>query len=451
MITKSLYRTLLVGAALGAVITSCAGSDGKDGATGATGTQGANGTPGKAGPVGPAGADATLGEAGAAGASGAIANGFLNVSCLSPCHGFAGIVPQWQTSTHFATYISNLGGDEVASWTGATACGNCHAIDALEQRESGNVTFVGTKGPTDLALGKLGYVATTNQSVQEVTYAGHSTVAEVHCSTCHDTSADNDPHRTGAPYVKGSFPLRVPTGPNDQALIEKGSALGTSDGTVAGKYNVGNVCIFCHRSRKDVTNYVLASNDLTSSYWGPHEGPQADVYSGKGGYQYPGKSYGNSSHQAFTNGCVDCHMPPVDANQGIGNHSFYAQLSACQHQGCHVNTKSFDVIGGQSAMKANLQELRVALNTAGYLTRSAAAPYAALSATDLQDLTFSLDQVLPGATGLSASIAGALYNYLVLARGSAYGVHNPLYTRELIYDSYKAIAGTAPASLPTRP
>jgi hypothetical protein len=52
---------------------------------------------------------------------------------------------------------------------------------------------------------------------------------------------------------------------------------------------------------------------------------------------------------------------------------------------------------------------------------------------------------------LSADTAGALYNYLLLARGSANGVHNPVYTRELIYDSYKSLVGTAPTTLPTRP
>ena len=40
---------------------------------------------------------------------------------------------------------------------------------------------------------------------------------------------------------------------------------------------------------------------------------------------------------------------------------------------------------------------------------------------------------------------------LLLARGSANGVHNPLYTRELLFDSYKAITGSAPPSLLTRP
>ena len=136
--------------------------------------------------------------------------------------------------------------------------------------------------------------------------------------------------------------------------------------------------------------------------------------------------------------------------QGIGNHSFYAQLATCQKSGCHMNATSFDVIGGQSAMKAGIQELRVALNNPGWLTRREAAPYAALSATDLEDQQFAEDLVLP-ANGLSADQAGALYNYLLLARGAGGGVHNPVYVRELIFDSVKAMTGSAPATIPVRP
>lgn len=466
MTARNLLKAAIATATLACIVVSCTGDNGKDGAVGATGSNGVDGEPGAngeagppgdpgpAGPKGPAGPAGPIGDSGSMGAAGSNSEGALNVSCLSPCHGFTGIVAQWQTSTHYATYLANAGGTEVATWTGATACGNCHAIDAIAQRMAGDVGFVGTTGPSDTAHGKLGYITSTTSTLAEATYTGHSTVAEVHCTTCHDVNADNDPHRTGAPnYIAGTFPLRVATTPTDQTLIEKGSALGTSDGTPAGKYGVGNVCITCHRSRKDVTNYVLASNNLSSVNWGPHEGPQADVYSGKGGYHYAGQTYQNSSHQAFKNGCVNCHMPPVVENAGIGNHSFYAQLSACQQGGCHVDTTSFDVIGGMSAMGTNIQDLRVALNDAGYLTRSTAAPYAPLSATDLKDLNFSLDKSRPDVanTALSADIAGAVYNYLLLARGSASGVHNPLYTRQLVFDSYKAIKSAPPPSLLTRP
>lgn len=102
-------------------------------------------------------------------------------------------------------------------------------------------------------------------------------------------------------------------------------------------------------------------------------------------------------------------------------------------------------------MTAGIQELRVALNAKGWLTRSAAAPYATLTAADLADTQLALDLTMPGVTGLSGDEAGAVYNYLILARGSAGGVHNPLYVRELIFDSVFSITGEPPATLPVRP
>src|SRR5450755_714092 len=215
MIKKSLSYAVLATTTLGFVIASCAGPAGKDGAPGATGTQGADGTEGEAGPPGPSSIDISLG---AAGASGENSSGLINVSCLSPCHGFAGIVAQSQTSAHFAAYIANLDGPDATEWTAASSCGNCHAIDAVAQRVAGNVAFVGTTGPTDVLHGKLGYIASTTKALTEATYAGNATVASVDCSTCHDTSDANDPHLTGTAYVKGSFPLRVATRPADKML-----------------------------------------------------------------------------------------------------------------------------------------------------------------------------------------------------------------------------------------
>jgi hypothetical protein len=435
------------------IAAACSGSDGADGKRGPAGAQGNDGPDGAVGPTGPAGEAGPTGPTGpeGPGSDGGFPEGGLTTSCLGPCHGFTGIVEQWKTSTHYATYISNLGGEEVESWTGASSCGNCHAIDAVQQRVAGNVKYTGTTGPVNLAHGQLGYLNSTNNKIGESAYLGQATVAVVHCSTCHDVTAANDPHLTGEVYTPGSFPLRVPSSATDQTFLEKSSAVGVSDGTPGGNYGVGNACIWCHKSRKDVTNYITASNNLSSTHWGPHEGPHSDIYTGKGGYHYVGLTYKNSTHQGFTNGCVNCHMPEVASNGNIGNHSFYPQVSACQQAGCHATATNFDVIGGQSAMKAGIQELRVALNNKGWLTRSEAAPYQALTATELADQDFHHDGVRPGATGVIADEAGALYNYLLLARGSAGGVHNPVYTRELIFDSVKAITGFAPATIPVRP
>jgi hypothetical protein len=179
---------------------------------------------GTAGPIGPVGPIGPMGP----GSDGGHPEGGLTTSCLGPCHGFTGIVEQWKTSRHFAAFISNLGGEEVASWTGPKACGNCHAIDGIELRAAGNVEYAGTTGPANVAKGQLSYLASTTSKITESSYAGHATVAVVHCTTCHDAGAANDPHLTGESYTVGSFPLRVPSGTADQAIIEKSATAGGS-------------------------------------------------------------------------------------------------------------------------------------------------------------------------------------------------------------------------------
>lgn len=446
---KATSLILILTGAVGAAL-ACSGSDGADGKPGAPGEPGAVGDSGPPGPPGIPGEAGPAGDSGAHGEAGTTPDGGLTAGCLGPCHGFTGIVEQWKGSTHYATYIANLGGEEVATWTGERPCGNCHAIDAIEQRVAGNVLTPGGSTPVHVAGGQVSYLK--GASVTESSYGGHASVAVVHCTTCHEATEATDPHRTGKQvYEAGDFPLRAPSGPTDQTYLEKSSAVGVADGTEGGIYNKGNACIWCHKSRKDVTNFIGASNNLTSPYWGPHEGPQSDIYTGKGGYHFASKTYTSSSHQAFLNGCVDCHMGPVASNGGIGDHSFRPKLASCQSAGCHVTATSFDVAGGQSAMKAGIRELRKALNDQGWITRSSGAPYDVLTASELANDFFAEDSVRPGATGLTADQAGALYNYLLLARGSGGGVHNPVYTRQLIYDSVFALTGAAPATIPSRP
>lgn len=440
--------------ALGVALFNCSGDDGKNGATGPTGPkgekgdtgpQGATGPQGKTGPMGATGPQGEQGPAGPSGAAGdggeagggsvALPEGTLNASCMVPCHTFSGIVEQWKTSRHYATYVANLGGDEAETWTGQKPCGNCHAVDGVQQRLADNLIHTGTDGPSDAKHGQVNFKDSTSGKISETSYAGVATVAVVGCPTCHDNSPDHDPHVSGKDYEKGDFPLRVPSGQGDYALIEKSSAVGTSDGTQV-KYQAGNACMWCHKSRKDVTNYIAATNNITSVNWGPHEGPAADIYSGKGGYNFSGKSYKNSSHQGFVKGCVQCHMPPVDANMGIGDHSFYPQLSVCT-SACHTSETSFDVAGGQTRVKHSLGILQGILNDQGLLTRDGTNP---LAGSQLTDQNYAADEALPK-NGVLADVAGALYNYFEIARASGWGAHNPIYTNQLLYDSVNAAAG----------
>jgi hypothetical protein len=236
----------------------------------------------------------------------------------------------------------------------------------------------------------------------------------------------------------------------DESFIEKSAAGTPGIGTSIGPLGTANTCVSCHKSRKDVTAYITASNVLTSSHWGPHEGPQADVFSAKGGYHFAGKTYGTSTH-AIKLTCIDCHMGDVAENSAVADHSFNPRLSACVN--CHAGATSFDINGGQTRMTAAMHELQIALNDAGYLTRSAAAPYAALAASELADGAFALDQTRPGGVGidggsgaLTADQAGALYDYIIVARGGASGVHNPKYEQQLLFDSYLALKGLPPTT-----
>lgn len=433
-LTRSLATAFVFVVTAGSVsIVACGGGD-----------KGDRGEPGAAGPAGSAGA------AGAAGTPGVIPDGGLALSgaCTTPCHTFGGVVDQWRFSNHSHPQNNEIGGG---------SCGNCHAIDGIQQRLDNSFAINPDAGaPENVAKGHISFTNTSG-SVSEIGYGGATAIGRIHCSTCHDFNATNDPHVVGR-YVAGQAPLRVPGGVGDTAFLEKteGTAPTQSTGQPV-SYRTGNVCVFCHKSRKDVSLYIGASNNLSSMRWGPHDGPQSDVYSGKGGYHFAGQTYSSSAHATVSNACVSCHMAPVEGNAKVPDHTMKPALAFCKT--CHTEYKgtTFDIQSGQSLVKRALFELQAALNAAGMLTRSEAAPFAALSEDDLADGQFHLDTVRPGGGPGGANInanaptAGALYDYLIIARSKDLGVHNPTYAKQLLWDSIKQIKGTNPTSLPSRP
>ncbi len=364
-----------------------------------------------------------------------MADGGISTGCLAPCHGFGGIVEQWKTSTHYIGTITNS--EELGSWTGPGTCGNCHAADGLPSRVSGRVNAPADAGPVNVTKGELNY-RTASGGATEATFAGQSKVASIGCVTCHDVSAQNDPHKTGSNYQPGAFPLRVASGPTDNAVIEKSADAGIVTGTSAGNWGVSNTCIFCHKSRKDVSNYIsrVANTSITSVNWGPHEAPQADIFSGLGGYEF-GKVYSNSEHQKL-GGCATCHMGASASNGGAPDHSFRPSLTTCTSK-CHTTATNFNVKSGQTNLRFALAELQGLLNGLNALTRGAVGN-PALAGSELTDGHYELDRPRPGAS-LTPDQTGALYNYFLLSRGSAWGVHNPSYSSQLVYDSIDAING----------
>ncbi len=443
-------------AAFALLVVGCSGPDGPQGEQGEAGTPGEAGLQGPIGPAGPPGSLTAIGEGGVA----------IQASCLSPCHGFNGVVSQFQTSVHYTEYLVNVSSaTPETEWTApGAACGNCHAIDALQQRVSGNVLTSDGGVVLHLASGDLQYRDPRTGALSTSNYAGSATVAEVYCTTCHAVTNANDPHKTGLPWTPGSFPLQVA----DDAgtlFVEKSPDTTAVTGTNAGNFGPGDTCMWCHRSRVDITNYITATgNVITSVHWGPHEGPQADLFTGVGGYHFKNQTYGQSTHEQRLS-CVDCHMVTVADNSNVPDHSFNPNLSACKS--CHATATTFDVNGFESNVKAAMTQIETWLNgpiaDAGsdgggpiaLLTRAAAAPYTALTAAQLGDGNWSQDQPVPGAMldggALTQDQAGAIYDYLLVARGGGFGVHNPKYIAQILYDSYFALTGLPLAAFPERP
>jgi hypothetical protein len=422
----------------------CEGPTGPQGPEGQVGS-GSQGPPGQTGATGPQAAPAPTPEAGA----------YIPVGCLSPCHGFNGVVAQFQTSAHYTEYLVNVTSatPETAWTTTGEPCGNCHAIDGLQQRVTGNVGTMGDAGVINLASGELLYAAPEAGAQTAANYTGSATVAEVYCTTCHAVTNADDPHKTGIPWTPGSFPLVVDGDGGGSVFVEKSPSPTVVTGTNAGNFGPGNGCMWCHRSRVDVASYIKPTgNAITSTRWGPHEGPQADLFTGVGGYQFAGQTYGQSTHEQKLS-CVDCHMAPVTDNSSVPDHSFNPTLAACT--GCHTTATTFDVNGFQSQIQAAMTQIETWFNAQGFLTRATAAPYTPLTTAQLGDGNWDLDQPVPGATLdgglLTQDQAGALYDYIVVARGGASGVHNPKYIAQILYDSYHALAGVALAAFPQRP
>jgi cytochrome c553 len=477
---------LAIAIAAAAFVGAC-GSNGADGAQGPQGAVGPAGSPGEAGPPGPPGPPGDAGPPGPAAEAGVGGEAGVSLSCLSPCHAITGgILDQWKYTKH-ALMAANL--EEQEAWTSpASSCGNCHAKDAIANRVAKNV---GGGTPTSVDKGQINYASDAGV-VTEALYAGNSSTAVVQCATCHAFDDTNDPHVTQKAYVPYSAPLRVSKLAGVQSVIEKSPAGSTAPvGQAANAYQRGNLCIFCHKSRKDVTFYIkpdaagVGTNTISSAFWGPHEGPQSDVYTALGGYEWttdvftaPLTYKRNHAHTSLADGCVDCHMGTYGAAAGtIPDHTMTPRLATCVKT-CHVGETSFDHNGGQTRVKALLTELETLLDgcsnpgtpatcTAmagpGLLTRTSSPPAgtfpSGLQASERGDGNFKLDVARTFATPvkLNADAAGALYNYFVIARGAAFGVHNPTYVKEILFDSilamkkFRGLPLDPPTALGSRP
>src|SRR5579884_1849813 len=232
-----------------------------------------------------------------------------NIQCEN-CHG--------PGSLHAAS-----GGDIVAisvSSTNSGVCNQCHSaathhVKGSEWNNSmhavttddpaGNTACVGCHTGTGFIQKANALKAGTTFNPIDTSYSA------IGCQTCHEAHGQTNP--TGAAHQ-----------------IRQLTSVTLADGTKITNAGEGALCMNCHQSRQNASKYVATTQG--STYYGPHEGPQADMIEGTNGYTY-GKTIPSSAHSdVVKDTCVTCHMQTVAASDPalthVGGHTFLPGMAA---------------------------------------------------------------------------------------------------------------------------
>jgi hypothetical protein len=252
------------------------------------------------------------------------------------------------------------------------------------------------------------------------------------CAACHE------PHDSSRPFQVRAYSGLVTNSVSGAVTVGNATLM---DGTVVTNAGLGGLCMQCHMSRENATNYVATT--AGSSHYGPHHGPQADMLEGVNGYTY-GQPMGSSPHKdCVPDTCVTCHMQAVTSGQPAflraGGHTFEVAAAAsgtnpavyltavCVQ--CHGSITNFNfptvdydgdgVVEGVQTEVANLMlKLAVLLPPVG------------VAKTNLTiDSTWTPQQLKAG------------YNYLFVQSDGSYGVHNIAYTVDLLKASIADMTG----------
>ncbi len=328
-----------------------------------------------------------------------------NIQCEN-CHG-AG-------SQHAATADKNL----ITLSTSAGACSVCHnagthhvksaewynskhAVATREPSGEGRDVCVGCHTGTGF-MGRIKGATTVNTAYNAIG-----------CQACHEPHGDVQPEKT-AHLVRSSVSVTL------------------GDGTIVEKGGTGQLCMSCHRSRRDAVAYVATT--AASSHYGPHGSPQADMLMGVNAITY-GQSIPSSAHgDAVEDTCVTCHMQPVDATDPalthVGGHTFKTSwddgtyprvemVTACQEcHGKHLSEFNFRLLdydgdgvidGVQTEVQHLLDKLALMLPPEGQAKSSLSI-----------DSTWTQPQLT------------AAYNWLFVVNDGSKGIHNTAFTVGLL-------------------
>jgi len=229
--------------------------------------------------------------------------------------------------------------------------------------------------------------------------------APISCAACHDPHSAENEHQ-----------------------LRKLDDVTLGNGEVVTEGGFGKLCMNCHKSRRNVEEYV----QQYASHFGPHHGPQADMLAGTNAVEY-GKEIRSTTHDvAVSDGCVGCHMAETPGAEEpgqnlVGAHTFamlwdadtpddyeddVENVEVCAN--CHGEMESFDkrasmdfdgdwtVEGVQTEVHGLLERLALKLPPIGEPEVEVTEEY-------------------------TPAQLRAAYNYLFVEEDGSYGIHNTKY------------------------
>ena len=303
------------------------------------------------------------------------------------------------------------GEDGVDGQDGHITCLSCHSGNSMEQIQAQFSTSVHSAGAIAVRYaGGRSYCAPCHSHEQFVQYTEFGGVlgnitnpSAWTCNTCHGLHEEFD----GSDYALRS---------NDPVVAN------WNPETTMDLIGNSNLCAVCHQSRRPEPNLDSPGETfrITSTHYGPHHGPQANVVLGVGfaeidgpvNYPEPGSSY----HHQEGASCVGCHMGEYGAG---GGHSFEPNLDACKE--CH-ETEDFNYGGVQTAVAADLVELRDKLLALGVIE------------------WVEEDEAYEPVVGEYPMLhVQAFFNWIGLVEDRSLGAHNPQYVNALITNTLAAL------------
>lgn len=357
------------------------------------------------------------------------ANGYLTVeyTCLK-CH--TDEEKAWASANAVRSHAPNTVDTDV--------CMNCHdggssnlAQKVIAATRQWEFSLHATGERSDRNSGSCRKCHTNEGFIAEVT--GGEVAGDVWnaigCFTCHD------------PHTNGTFALRT----TDAVTLGNGAEF---------DHGLSNLCVNCHKGRRNVDTYVVAGKKL-SSHFGPHYGNQSDMFIGENAYEYADYDYANSWHAAgITNPCLSCHFDESDRYE-LGGHTFLLDnedgdenVDACNVDGCHAGEFEIDSLnrianadfdsdgtieGINDEIKGLLTELETLLLAAGLISG------------DPGDTHPTADLVVPDVDSV-----GAVFNFGFVTEDKSDGIHNAQYAVGLLKSSINYLMTGDPNGAPAR-